>query len=115
MLDQKPLFLLARHVRAHQVPQTAELLALQFELEFALGIGLGRILLRNPHAAVPDDHITRAVMPFGNAALERRVVERMVFDVDRQALDLGVERRAFGHRPAFQRAIEFQAKVVMQA
>ncbi|MNV26890.1 hypothetical protein D3C71_1180200 [compost metagenome] len=115
MFDQKPLFLLARHVGAHQVPQAFELLALQLELELALGIGLGGILLGNPHATVPDNHIARTVMAFGDAAFEAGVVQRMVFDVHRQALDLGVQRRALGHRPALERAIEFQAKVIMQA
>ncbi|MNY42565.1 hypothetical protein D3C86_1774680 [compost metagenome] len=91
MLDQKPLLLLARHVRAHQIPQAAELLALQLELEFALGVGRGRILLGDPDATVPHDHVTGAVMSFGDAALERGVVQRMVFNVDGQALDLGVQ------------------------
>ena len=114
MFDQEPVFLFARHVRAHQIPDPAEFLALQFEFELALGVGLLRIFQRNPDAAIPDNHITGAVMPFRNAALERRVIERMVFDMHRQALDLGVERRPFRHRPALQRAIEFQAKVIMQ-
>ncbi len=114
MFDQEPVFLFARHVRAHQVPDAAELLALQFEFQLALGIGFLRIFQWNPHAAIPDNHITGAVMPFRNAALEGRVIERMVFDMHGQSLDFGVEGRPFRHRPALQRAIEFEAKVIMQ-
>lgn len=114
MFDQKPVFLLSWHVRAHQIPDSAEFFALQFEFELALGVGLLRIFERNPHAAIPDNHIAGTVMPLGNTALERRVIQRMVFDMHRQTFDLGVERRPFRHRPALQCAIEFQAKVVMQ-
>ncbi|MNF87253.1 hypothetical protein D3C84_697160 [compost metagenome] len=114
MLDQEPLLLLARHVRAHQVPQSGELLALQFELEPALGVGLGRILLGNPHASVPDDDITGTVVAFGDATFKGGVIQRMVFDMHRQALDLGVQRRSLGHRPAFERTVELQPEVVMQ-
>ncbi|MNF90082.1 hypothetical protein D3C76_791920 [compost metagenome] len=114
MLDQKPLFLLARHVRTHQVPQAAELLPLQLELEPPLGVGRHRIVQGNPDAPVPDDHLAGAVMSLGNAALERGVRQRMVFDMHRQTLDRRIQRRAFGHGPALERTFELQAKIIMQ-
>ncbi|MNC29840.1 hypothetical protein D3C75_781070 [compost metagenome] len=87
---------------------------MQFELEPALGVGLGRILLGNPHASVPDDDITGTVVAFGDATFKGSVIQRMVFDMHRQALDLGVQRRSLGHRPAFERTVELQPEVVMQ-
>ncbi|MNH07305.1 hypothetical protein D3C79_666960 [compost metagenome] len=113
-LDQHPLFLLAGQVGAEQVPYTAELFALQAETQLALGIGLARIAFGFPDAAIPDDHIACTVMAFGDMAFEVGVVQRVVLHVHGQAAHLGVQRRPFGDGPAFQRAIEFQAKVVMQ-
>src|SRR5581483_1089522 len=63
---------------------------------------------------VPDDDFTRAVLAFRNDAFERAVVVWMIFDVHRKPPVLWVERRTFGHRPRFQNAVGFQAKVVMQ-
>ncbi|MNL15333.1 hypothetical protein D3C87_1363140 [compost metagenome] len=88
---------------------------MQLELETTLLVGLGRVVLRNPHPTVPDNDIAGAIVTFGDAALEGGVVQRMVFDVHCQTLDLGVEGRAFWHCPALERTIELQAEVVMQA
>ncbi|MNI85317.1 hypothetical protein D3C73_1422970 [compost metagenome] len=53
-------------------------------------------------------------MSLGDTAFERGVRQRMVFDVHRQALDRGVQRRSLGHGPTLQCAVEFQAKVIVQ-
>ena len=50
----------------------------------------------------------------GDHAFEIAVIERMIFDLDGQALDPGVEARAFRHRPALEHAIHLQAKIVME-
>ena len=55
---------------------------------------------RCPGAPVPHDHVAAAVLAARDDALEVEVVERVVLDVDGQALDVGVERRALRHRPA---------------
>ena len=39
----------------------------------------------------------------------------MVFDFDRQALVVGIERRTFCHRPGLEHAIQLQPQIVMQA
>ena len=58
-----------REAEEHQGPVALELVAMQFELELALAIALLRITLRYPHAAIPDDHIARAVMPATSASI----------------------------------------------
>lgn len=113
-LDQHPLFLLAGQVGAKQIPHAAKLFALQAEAQLALGIGFVRIAFGLPDAPVPDDHVARAVMAFGDMAFEIGVVQRVVLYVHGQAAHLRVQRGPFGDCPAFQRAIELQAEVVVQ-
>ena len=52
--------------------------------------------------------------PAGNLALERRVVERMVLDVDGQVALPGLERDALRDGPARQRAVPLEAEVVVE-
>ncbi len=101
-------------MRAHQIPAAGEFFALEAELELALAIALLRITLRYPHAAIPDDHIARAVMPGRNGALERGIFQRVILHMHCQPAHARVKAGALGDRPALQRAIQLQAKVVMQ-
>ena len=71
---------------------------------------IGRI-----EAAVPHDHLTGAVLLGRDDALERAIVEGMIFDWNSQALDFGVQRRTVRNRPGLEHAVELQAKVVVQA
>src|SRR5262245_23556068 len=116
-LEQQPrLLLLARLARhAHEMPGALQLLALEAEFQMALavaefGVGLGR-----PGAAVPHHDGAAAILAFGDDALEIAVFERMVFDVDGEALLAGDEARSFRHRPALEHAVELEAEVVVQA
>ncbi|MNJ45841.1 hypothetical protein D3C77_409530 [compost metagenome] len=113
-LDQQPLLFLAGQVGAKQVPDAGEFLALQAKAQLALGIVLVRVAFGQPHATVPDDDIAGAVVTFGDMAFKACVVQGVVFDMNGQAPHLGVQRRALGDGPAFQGAIELQAKVVVQ-
>ncbi|MNM83741.1 hypothetical protein D3C81_958090 [compost metagenome] len=113
-LDQQPLLLLAGQVGAKQVPDPREFLALQAKAQLALGIGRVRIFFGDPHTTVPDNHVTGAIMAFGDLPFEVGVVQRVVFDVHGQAPDLWVQRRALGDGPAFQGTVQLQAKVVVQ-
>lgn len=54
-------------------------------------------------------------MAFRYRPFKRCVVERVIFDMHGQAFGFGIERRAFGHSPTFESAVELKAKVVMQA
>lgn len=73
-----------------------------------------RVAFRLPDTAVPDDHVPCTIVAFRDMALEIGVVQRVILHMHRQAAHLGVQRRAFGDRPAFQGAIELQAEVVVQ-
>ena len=61
------------------------------------------------------DHFAGSVLTRRNGALEPGVLQRMILDLDRQALVARIEARTLRHRPALQHAIEFEAEVVVQA
>ena len=109
------MLLLAGNMGFDQVPDAAKLFALQLKFEFAFSVGLGRIGERRPHPTVPDDDITCTVMPFGDVTFKAGVIEGMVLYVNSQAFDLRVQRRTFGHGPALEGAVDFEAEIVMQA
>jgi hypothetical protein len=105
-------------VHAHESPAALELLAVEAELELALAIALDGIalaLLWGPGAAVPEEDGAAAVLPLGDDPLEATVIQRMVLDVDGQALLAGIEARPLGHGPAPQHAFHLQPEVVVQA
>jgi hypothetical protein len=71
-------------------------------------------LVRRVRPGVPDDDLARAVFAFGDDALERCVVHRVVLDHDGQALVLRIERGALWDGPGLEDAVDLQAKVVVQ-
>ncbi len=115
-LDHQPIVVLLVGLAVHpdEMPAPAQLFAFQFEFEMALGQPLVRIADRLPLAAVPHNDRTAAILALGYRALEIAVVERVVLDMDGEALFARHEARALGHRPAFQNAVQFQPEVVMQ-
>ena len=118
MLDQQPvgaLAALAVPLHAHQHPAPLEPLAHQAELEIAALQPVMRIALGNPVAAIPELDGASTILPLGDRAFEVTIVERMVLDLDGQPLDRRIERRAFGHRPRLERAIELEAKIVVES
>src|SRR5205807_2120634 len=64
---------------------------------------------------IPDLDRAGAVVALRNLAGERRVLERMILDVDGEMLLAGLERHAFRHRPRGERAVPLEAKVVVKA
>ena len=68
-------------------------------------------LVRPP---VPDLDRPRAVLAGGDLALERRVLERVVLDVDGQAPAARLERDPLGDGPAGERAPQLEPEVVVQ-
>ena len=97
VLDQQPVGALAAVaivLHPHQHPAAMQPLALEDEFEVALG---ERFLGRAPPfglpvAAVPELDRAAAILALGDGAFEIAIVERMVFDLDRQALVVGIER-----------------------
>src|SRR5437868_13573348 len=73
-----------------------------------------RVIGGSPLAAIPDIDVSRAVLPGRNVALEVCVVERVIFDVNREPALAHFLARSFGHRPTFQDTIELQPKIVMK-
>ena len=102
----------------HEGEPAGELLAGQVHVQLTLGDGLGRILVlvgRGPRAPVPDDDVAAAVLALADHALEVEVLDRVVLDVDGEALGARVERRALGHGPRHEDAVHLEAEVVVQA
>src|SRR3546814_2663565 len=99
-LFRSVLLLLARLVgHAHQVPASAQLLAVQLEVEMPLGVALLGVapLLgvtkRRPAAAVPQHHRAAAVLTLRNGPFERAVFQRVVLDAAGEALLAGHQAR----------------------
>src|SRR5262249_13320118 len=69
----------------------------------------------NVGAAVPDHHGAGTVVTFGDFAFEACIVERMIFGLHGEALVAGTHRRPLRHGPGLERAVDGQAKVVVQA
>src|SRR5262249_59809819 len=82
MLDQEPVGALAAVAvvsHAHQHPAAMQLVAMQVELEVALGEA-ARGIVRIPGAAVPQLDGPDAILTLGNRAFEIAVVELMILD-----------------------------------
>src|SRR5215475_12027479 len=114
-LDEQPALVIPvfRAPCAYQRPAAVELLAFEFELEMPLLVGLPSIRLRRPGSAIPDHDRPGAVFLGRDDPLELTILERMILNVHRQALVVGIEARALRHRPAQQYAIEFETEVVV--
>ena len=115
MLDQQPLLLAALLARAYKHPGSPQHVTMQGELELARAQTLACIANRVPRAAVEHVHVSGAIVSFRNITFERGVGNGVILHLDRQTLHCGIETRPLGYRPAFQRAIQFEAKVVMTA
>src|SRR5437016_4558092 len=78
---------------------------------------LARIFARsgNPTAMVPQHNRPAAIFALGDRPLESTIIERMVLDVHREALLVGVEARSLGHSPALQDSVEFEPEVPVEA
>ena len=85
---------------AHEMPATVQFIAIEHEIEVALGVALVRVAVRDPAATIPDHDGAPTIFAFRDRALERIVFDRMVFDLNGQALLAGIEARAARDRPA---------------
>jgi hypothetical protein len=65
-------------------------------------------------ARVPDLDRARAVLALRDLARERRVVERVVLDVDGEMALTRLERDPLRHRPARERTVTLVAEVVVE-
>jgi hypothetical protein len=65
-------------------------------------------------AVVPDRDCASAVLPAGDLALERRVLQRVILGLDREMVAGRCVGNPLRHRPAHQNPIALQPEVVVQ-
>ena len=70
--------------------------------------------LRLPISAVPQLHRTATILAFGDRAFEVPVIQRVVLNLDCEALVMRVQGRTFGDSPRFEDTTEFKTKIVVQ-
>ena len=102
---------------AHQHEPAAQLLAVQVDVQLAVGHGAGRgssVSCGSQVPGVPHDDVAAAVLAARDHALEVEVLERVVLDVERRPPDRRVEGRTLRHRPADQHAVDLEPEVVVQ-
>src|SRR6185503_7910183 len=89
LLDEEPFLAvgLVTALRADQLPVAPQLVALEREEELSLPEPFLDVLEGLPAALVPDDDGAGSVVSSGDDPLEVRVLDRMVLDLDGQALD----------------------------
>jgi hypothetical protein len=68
----------------------------------------------SPKSSIPKHNGAAAIFAFGNRAFEISIVQRVIFNLDRQTTVLGIERGAFRHGPGFEHASRFQPQVEMK-
>src|ERR1700721_300646 len=90
-----------------------ELFTPEGEVQLAFPMSAIRILTV-PIAAIPNHHGAAAVLPLRNGPFEVAVIQRMVFDLDREPLFRRVEGRALCNCPGLENTVELEPKVVMQ-
>ena len=115
--DQQPVLAFLARLAGHadQMPAAVQLLAVELELEMALGIALVRIADRLPAAAIPDDHRAAAILALRDRAFEVAIFEGVILDMDRQTLLARHQARPARHRPALQHAVHLEPQIVVQA
>ena len=109
--EDEPVLLVAGKVGGHERVGAVQPLAVQADGEAAVLLLLDELV----RALVPDLDGAGAVLALRDLALERAVLERMVLDVHGEVLLSGLERDALRNRPAGERSVPFEAKVVVQA
>ena len=117
LLDEEPRLLGFAGVPPldlHEGEPAGQLLAFQTELEAALAQARMGVLDRLPRPVVPEQDGAAAVLALRDDPLEVAVFDRVVFGHHREALVLGIEAGALGHRPALEDAFHLQAEVVME-
>src|SRR5207253_9580096 len=114
ILEEEPV---AATRGAHEREAAANLHAEHLDLETpARELRIQGFGLRRPiPAAIPDDHLTGAVVAPRDHALEVRVLDGVVLDVDGESPFAVTHRRTLRHRPALRRAADLEPHVVMQA
>src|SRR6185503_4745001 len=96
LAEQQPVLLLAVEVRRHERPDALRSLPVEPEREAAVALLLEELV----RPAVPDLDGAGAVLTLRDLALERAVVERVIFDMHREMPLACAKWQALGHGPA---------------
>src|SRR5262249_27756012 len=99
----------------HEMPAAVKFLALQAEVEVAFLQPSDRIAFGIPAPAIPDEHGPAAIFALRDGAFERIVFDRVVLDLDREALLPRYEARSARHRPALHHPAKLKPQIVMKA
>ncbi len=104
-------------MKFHQHETAAQFFAVEAELDFAMLHLIERVelALHFVGSAIPHHHRSRAIAALRNLAFEAGIVERVVLGLDCQPLVTRIQRRPFGYGPGFERAVYFEAEVIVQA
>ena len=103
-------------LETNQDPSAAQALTEKVEFEFAAVEGVLRRLTpdRLPIAAIPELDRAAAIFALRDRAFKITVIERMVFDLDRKATIMWVDRWAARHRPGFEDPVEFEPQIIVK-
>src|SRR5262249_883998 len=101
---------IAVEMRRDEAPDAVELCAVEADGQPTVSLLLEQLV----RAAIPDLDRAGAVLALWDLALEVRVVERMVLDVDGKMPLAALERNALRDSPARKGAAPLEAEVVMQ-
>ncbi len=110
LAEKKPVLLVAVEVRGHERPRALETLAVETDGQTAVALLLDELV----GAVVPDLDGAGPVVPLRDLALEGRVVEGMVLDVDGERTLAGLERHALRHGPRGESPVPLEPEVVVE-
>src|SRR2546425_10240853 len=79
----------------------------------AASIPAGPTISKSP--VVPHDDFPRAVFTFRESFLEQKVIERVVLNMNREMLYLGIFAWSLRNRPRDQSRANFQSEVIVEA
>src|SRR4029077_15522457 len=109
--QDQPVALLPVEMGGDERPDTFQPLARKPYRQPAVALLLEELV----RAVVPDLDSPGTVLPSRDLAGERRVVERVILDVDRERLLADLERDPLRHGPGSERAATLEPEVVMEA
>ena len=97
------------------MPAAVKLLTLQRKIQVSFLQPSHRIAFGKPASTIPDEHGPAAIFALRDGAFERVVFDRVVLDLDREALLAGNEARAARHCPALHHPAKLEPQIVMKA
>ncbi len=109
-LDQEPVLLLPVQVGRDERPASVQTCPVETYGELAVPLLLEQLV----RAVVPDLDRAAAVLALRDLAVERRVLERVVLDVDGERPRARLERHSLRHRPRGEGAVPLEAEVVVE-